>query len=398
MKLTKSAIQKLELSPGIKDKIFFDDALPCFGLRIREGGKRTWVVQYRLGAKQRRITIGKVETLDVDEARKEARKALSKTHLGHDPQVEKGEARKQASVTLASVGERYLTEHAKTELKPRSFVEVERHLRRHWSALAQIPITSLTRSDVSSQLSKITKESGPIAANRARAALSALFAWAMAEGLSNANPVVGTKKATERPRERVLSKDELQLIWANAGTGDYGDIVRLLILTGQRREEVGAMTWAELDLDNGVWRIGRDRTKNARSHDVPLTEPALCILRARDRSHRRDLVFGAADGAFQGWSNAKAALDKRIEGYSGTTITPWRLHDIRRTVATRLADLGVLPHVIEAVLNHVSGHKAGVAGIYNRSTYATEKRDALAAWAAHVTRLTSLEGESCVQS
>ena len=148
------------------------------------------------------------------------------------------------------------------------------------------------------------------------------------------------------------------------------------------------MLWPEIDVDKRVWRIDAERTKNGLPHDVPLSSLAVEILRRRERSDRA-LVFGSREGPFQGWSNAKSALDKRVLAKlrEQGALKPWRLHDIRRTVATRMADLGVQPHVIEAVLNHISGHKAGVAGVYNRASYANEKRQALDMWAAHVEAL-----------
>jgi len=392
MKLTAATVQKLKLPPGAADKIFFDDGLSGFGLRVRDGGKRTWIAQYRIGTKQRRVTLGTVENLDALAARQRAKDVLSKVHLGGDPQTEKAERRAQASVTVGAMVERYLTERAAKRLKPRSFEEVERHLKKHWSALSGLPIRSVTRSDVAAQLGRIAKDNGPFASNRARAALSAFFSWAIGEGLADATPVLGTNKATEEiSRDRVLSGEELAAIWNEAGGGDYGSIVRLLILTGQRREEVGGMLWSEIDLDKRVWRIDAERTKNGLAHDVPLSSRAVEILKNRERSGRA-LVFGSREGPFQGWSNAKSALDRRVlatlrESGADGSLKPWRLHDIRRTVATRMADLGVQPHVIEAVLNHISGHKAGVAGVYNRATYAAEKRQALDLWAEHVIAL-----------
>jgi integrase len=386
MRLTKANIERLALSAGVKDRIVFDAALPGFGLRLREGGKRTWIVQYRVGTKQRRVTLGTIETLNADEARKRAKSALSTVHLGHDPQLEKAEARAQSAVTLVAIVERYLKERAVRRLKPKSLTEVTRSLREHWKPLHAIPLTKVMRADVAAQLGKIAKERGPIAANRSRSYLSTLYAWAIAEGLADANPVVGTNKAEEISRDRVLSDEELRLIWPYAGEGDYGAIIRLLILTGQRREEVGAMRWSELDLDKNLWRIGPERTKNGLPHEVPLSDAALKLLAAHGRREGRDLVFGSQEGAFQGWSGAKAALDGRIRAKLG--LRPWRLHDLRRTAATRMNDLGVLPHVVEAVLNHISGHKAGVAGVYNRASYAVEKRQALDLWAAHVIAIT----------
>jgi integrase len=371
-------------------KLFFDDDLPGFGFRIRDGGKRTWIAQYRIGKKQRRVTIGAAANTTAEEARKRAKGILSKVHLGADPQIEKAEARVQASSTVQSAVERYLDERA-PRLKPRSMAEVERHLRKHFAALSEMPLAKVSRADVAAELSKIAKQNGPFAANRARAAVSALYSWAMGEGLADRNPVIGTNKATnEIARDRVLSSAELSAIWQVAGHGDYAAIVKLLILTGQRREEVGGMLWSEVDLNGSIWRIRADRTKNGLPHHVPLSQPAIAILRDRADRERRDLVFGTGDGPFQGWSNAKGALDKRVlvrlrnKDNKAAQLALWRLHDIRRTVATGLAEIDVLPHVVEAILNHVSGHKAGVAGIYNRASYAAEKRKALDLWAGHI--------------
>jgi integrase len=390
VRLTKTNIERLALPAGVNDRIIFDAALPGFGLRLRDGGKRTWVVQYRVGTKQRRVTLGTVETLDADEARKRAKCALSKVHLGHDPQLEKAEARAQSAVTLGSIVERYLKERAAKRLKPRTLTEVTRSLREHWKPLHATPLTKIMRVEVAGQLGRISKERGPIAANRSRSYLSTLYSWAIAEGLADANPVVGTNKAEEISRDRVLSDEELRLVWSCAGENDdYGAIIRLLILTGQRREEVGAMRWSELDLDKSLWRIEAERTKNGLPHDVPLSDVTLDLLAAHGRREGRDLVFGSREGPFQGWGNAKIALEGRIRAKLGekSGLKPWRLHDLRRTAATRMNELGMLPHVVEAVLNHISGHKAGVAGVYNRASYAAEKRQALDLWAEHVLAL-----------
>jgi integrase len=393
MKLTKATVNGLKLPRGKSEAIVFDEGLPGFGLRVRAGGKRTWIAQYRLGSKQRRVTIGTVETLDADEARRRARSALSKVHLGADPQLEKAEARAQAAVTLGSVVDSYLARYAAKRLKPSTLTDVDRYLRRHWGTLSALPVRKITRADVAARLARIAEESGGFAANRARTALSSLYAWAIAEGLTDANPVVGTRKAVDEiARDRVLTDEELRLIWRHAGGGDYGAIIRLLILIGQRREEVAAMTWEEIDLEGAIWRIGGDRTKNARAHEVPLASQAVEILQALEKRDGRALVFGSRNGPFSGWSKAKALLDSRMSAALGRAPAPWRLHDLRRTAATRMADLGVQPHVIEAILNHVSGHKAGVAGVYNRSSYAAERRAALNLWADHVMALVNAEG------
>jgi integrase len=172
--------------------------------------------------------------------------ALANAQLGNDPQATKAEARARAAITLALVSEQYL-DRARERLKPRSFDEVQRHLRRHWAPLGQVPLDNLSRASIAARLSQLTTENGYIAANRARASLSALFTWAMREGLTQSNPVVGTNRpAEERSRDRVLSGREVSVVWHSCRADDYGRIVRLLLLTGQRREEVGCMAGAKL--------------------------------------------------------------------------------------------------------------------------------------------------------
>ncbi len=388
MRLTRTNINRLQLPEGKNDLIVFDDALPGFGIRVRAGGKRVWIAQYRLGAKQRRITLGNVEAVDPDEARKLAKATLAKVHLGSDPQAEKGDARARAAVTFGAVGERYLS-YAKGRLKPRSYEEVERHLTKHWAPLRGLQLHKVTRANVAGRLNEIAKDHGPFAANRSRASLSAMFGWAMRQGEVDSNPVIGTGKATEEvSRDHVITEVELAAIWNACREDDYGRIVRLLILTGQRREEVGALRVAEINVGAALWTIPRSRTKNNLEHEIPLAQAALELLQQVQLEEGQSRVFGKGSGGFSGWSKAKAALDTRI-AKSGVIVRPWRLHDIRRTVATRMGDLGTLPHVIEAVLNHVSGHRAGVAGVYNRAHYRAEKRRALDRWGDHLISLVS---------
>ncbi|HEY8009173.1 MAG TPA: tyrosine-type recombinase/integrase [Methylocella sp.] len=396
MKLTDASVVGLKLPEGKSELLVFDGTLPGFGVRLRAGGKRTWVVQYRLGHQQRRLSLGTVQPGGAIEARKRAKDAIARVQLGQDPQAEKINARvpKARELTLNDVIERYLP-HAERRLKASTYSGVVLHLRKHWSSLHAYELQNLERRHVAAELSRIAASSGPYGANRSRAALSSLFAWAIGEGLTDANPVVGTNKATDEiARDRVLSDNEIGLVWQHAGAGQYGAIVRLLLLTGQRREEVAAMQWSELDLDKGVWSLPASRTKNGRPHDVPLSHPAIEILLAQEKQPDREFVFGEAAGPFQGWSKAKNALDNRLQGAGMTA--PWRLHDLRRTAATRMADLGVQPHVIEAVLNHTSGHKSGVAGIYNRATYSNEKRMALALWADHVAAVANVAPRTVV--
>jgi integrase len=398
MRLTAANVKTLTIPPGKSELLVFDDAVKGFGIRLRAGGKRTWVVQYRVGARQRRVSLGRVENLDLEKARKTAKDTLAKATLGTDTRVELKIAKSKATETLGALVESYIDAYG-DNFRPRTLEEVTRSLRRHWKPLHNIPAHQITRAAVAVRLSEIARASGPFAANRSRAYLNALFNWGLEQGKADTNPVAGTGRATdEKSRDRVLSDDELALVLQCAGDGQYGDVLRMLVLTGQRREEVAAMAWSEINLAAALWTIPGRRTKNGRPHEVPLSAQAIEILSTRDRVEGRDLVFGTRNGPFSGWSKAKAALDARIaqalasEAQKGKPPAAWRVHDLRRTAATRMADFGVQPHVIEAILNHISGSKAGVAGIYNRATYSTEKRAALDLWSCHIADLVNNPG------
>jgi integrase len=210
-----------------------------------------------------------------------------------------------------------------------------------------------------------------------------MFAWAITEGLLEANPVQGTAKANEGgSRERVLTDAELAKLWAALGDGRFADIVRLLLLTGQRRNEIGRLTWAEIDIARKLIVLPPERTKNNRKHELPLSCQALAIIERQPRRNASAFLFSDSRG-FNDWDKGKARLDARLG------IASYTLHDLRRSCATGMAELGVQPHIIEAVLNHVSGHKAGVAGIYNRARYEGEMRSALQRWADHVDQITA---------
>jgi integrase len=206
-----------------------------------------------------------------------------------------------------------------------------------------------------------------------------MFVWAMGEGLATANPVINTNRREEKTRDRVLSGAELRTIWRALEDDDYGVVVKLLALTGQRANEIAGLCWSEVDFRQELISLPGARTKNGRPHDIPMADTVRALLKSRHKEGDRDLIFGRGDGPFSGWSKAKAALDERA-----APLKHWVIHDLRRSVATGMADIGIQPHIIEAVLNHVSGHKGGVAGIYNRATYAKEKAEALARWDAHV--------------
>jgi integrase len=382
MKLDAKTVAALKLDAKT-DAIFFDDAMSGFGYRLRlgAGGKlmRTWIVQYRRAGASRRLLLGSAEVLSAEQARAAARKALAKVALGEDPQAARVERRGKDALTVRSQVTEYL---AVKQVRPRTMVEIRRYLTdaAYFGALHGLPLDAVTRKDVASRLVVITREHGSVTACRARAALSAFFAWAMQSGIAEANPVIGTPKPKDHQnRDRVLSDDELARVWRACGDDDFGRIVKLLVLTGCRRTEIGGLRWPEIDLDQGTLTIPTERAKNGIRHTLPLTPLMREVLAGVPRMATRELLFGVrgTDG-FSRWVDGKRELDKR----SG--VVGWTIHDIRRSTATRMADIGIQPHIVEQILNHVSGHKGGVAGIYNRSSYEREVRNALALWEDHV--------------
>jgi integrase len=282
---------------------------------------------------------------------------------------------------FATAVDRYL-ERKRSSLKPNTFRETERYLRNHSAPLHRLRLDQIDRRKVAALLGEIETSAGPTSRNRLRSALSTFFSWCLTEGLLDANPVVGTAKADAGgSRERVLTPEELRKLWCALDDDPFSNIVRLLVLTGQRRNEIGHLQWSELDLARKQIVLPASRVKNGRDHTVPLSAQALPILEGLPRRNSSDYLFGKR--GFSEWDNAKKQLDRRV------SIAPWRLHDLRRSAATYMAEIGVLPHIVEAVLNHQSGHKAGIAGTYNRAKYADEMRSALQRWADHVERITA---------
>jgi integrase len=394
MKLTAKAVNVLTLPPGRGDVIFFDDAMPGFGYRLRlgAGGKvlRTWVCQYRRAGATRRLLLGSAEVVGAEAAREAAKRALGAVALGQDPQGERADRRDADKLTLRKTVDEFLAVKRR-ELRPRSYVETERYLTstRYFGPILGLPLDTITRRDVATCIVRIARESGNPAATQARAKLSGLFSWAMTMGMVEANPVIGTHEpAANKSRDRVLSDSELAAIWKgcadeHGSLDEFGKIVRLLILTGCRRQEVGGMAWREFNTDGTKWTLPAERSKNHRAYTLPVLPAMRAILDTVPHMAGRDQLFGErADRGFTKWDVGKRDLDQRTG-----VADEWHPHDIRRTTATRMADLGVQPHIIEQVLNHQSGHKAGIAGVYNRSPYEREVRNALATWHDHIRAL-----------
>jgi integrase len=375
MKLTTDTVSALVLPTGKSEHFEWDETLPSFGVRLRGTSKR-WVVQYRVGTKQRRESLGDVRKVRLEDARRIARQRFAQVELGVDPR-----AQVAPSLTLASTIDRYLAAKKDTH-RPNTYKAAERYFAVHWRPLHDRPLAAIARAEVAARLQELVKEHGRTSAARARDYLSALYSWAMKEGLSEANPVLATNDPTEglQPRERVLSDAEIRSVWRACPDDDFGRIVKLLLLTGCRREEIGALRWAEVDLDAGVMTIPGTRTKNHRTLELALPEIAVDLLRTQP--HRRDdYVFGIRGGAFSAWSYATVKLNAKIVEVDGKPLAPWRLHDLRRTMRTNLGKLGVQPHVAELAINHVKG---GVEAIYDRHRYQREIGAALALWAEHV--------------
>jgi integrase len=391
MKFSKANVNELltlrELPDGRSDHIWWDDDTPGLGVRGRmrllSGGSGisfSWVVQYRVGAQQRRESLGDVRKVEYVEARKIAKQRFAQARLGVDPGAEK-----PTSPPFGKVVELYLA--SRQDRRPETLRQAKHHLRTAWASLHRKPLASIGRAEVAALLEEMKQTRGLTAAARARARLSALCAWAIKRGMLEANVVIGTENpAAEIPtRDRVLEDWELAAILAACGDNTFGWIIQLLVLTGCRADEIAGLRWEEVDLDSGALTIPGLRVKNARTLVLPLPEQALAILRTIPRREGCEFVFPSSRGTkFSSWSTSKASLDTRIARDRGALLNPWRVHDIRRTMRTGLGRLGIPPHVAELVINHTPG---GVQAIYDRHKYQPEIKAALVAWAAHVEQI-----------
>ncbi|HMA71391.1 MAG TPA: site-specific integrase [Xanthobacteraceae bacterium] len=408
--------------PG--DHVEWDDNLPGFGLRLREGGSRNWVFQYSLGDKQRRMSLGSATAIALVKARETASELHAKVRLGQDPAGQKAESQQRAAETFEAIALQYLAVR-KREMRPGAYDQIDRHLLKYAKPLHGLQLAGITQRTMATRINEIRESSGTVQANRARSSLLAFYGWAMQQGIVTQNPVANTGRFTEQSRERILTDGELREIWTEADDDQYGSIVRLLMLNGQRADEMASLRQSEIGRAevprsrvNGIElleftvdaiELPPERTKNKRPHIVPLSKPALAILekqprRVNDDGKIREFVFGVGECGFSGWSKCKERLDKRIHdarmkaweeaGAQGDKPLPlphWTHHDLRRTMDTVMNDrLGIAPHVVEAILNHVSSHKSGksgVAGVYNKALYLRERTEALRLWADHVMAL-----------
>jgi integrase len=408
MRITKSSIDAAE--PGAKDRLLWDDRLPGFGCKVTPKGSKVFVYQYRMGGRgspARRYTIGKFGPITADQARREAETLALKVAQGIDPQAVKLEkARISVDLAFSAYVDRFHRDYL-TKAWPASERDALVLLRRYAvPVLRSKPLPEVTRKDITAVVASARDKVAT--ANLLFATLRRMMRWAVNQGDLERSPMEGMDAPAKAPsRDRVLSDDEMRLVWkASYELGyPFGHIFRLLILTGARREEVTSLDWSELSREDEIWVLPAGRSKNGVAARQPLSTLAMAeldIVAARAGGWRKTGFLFSTTGTTcsSGHSRAKARLDRAIaalaaeEGVSPPA--PWRLHDLRRTLATGLQRLGVRFEVTEAVLNHVSGSRGGVAGIYQRHDWADEKRAALEAWARHVEGLLSEKNQTNV--
>jgi integrase len=397
-KLTKRMIEAA--APAERDQYLWDAEVKGFGAKITPAGRKVFVFQYRMagrGSKTERCTIGQYRSpCTVDSARSEAVRLLAEVKAGRNPAaLKRAERRTEPNHTrlFGGLAAEFIERHAKPNT--RDWRKTEYLLRRevlpYWSTR---PVREITRHDVIELIDHVADRGARIHANRVLAAVRVLFNWALSRGVIEVSPAAGVKApGAETVRERVLSEGELREVWraAEATPYPFGPFFKLLILTAQRRDEVAGMRWSEIDESRTLWVIPGERAKNGRTHEVPLSRPAIDILGSIPRLDGSDLVF-TTNGrrSISGFSKAKARLD-RASGVGLTEPDEWRVHDLRRTVATFMAEMGIAPHVVDKLLNHVSGSIRGVAAVYNRHGYTDERRRALDAWARRLVTVVDAE-------
>lgn len=389
-KITKRTIDALIASRS--EGFLWDDGIKGFGAKITKSGAVSYILQFRMGGREastRRYTIGSHGSpWTPATAREEAQRLFLLIAQGIDPvEVEKQRRREAVDLAFSNYAERFERSCVGRGWK----VLVARSFRIHVKpVLGSKPLPKITRSDVVAVFDRMPDCQ---VANRRNvfAVLRRMFRWAVSRGDIDRSPMEGMETPPAvKARDRWLSDQELARIWEHAPKTHhcFGPIVRLLIVTGQRREEVSSLSWEELEQHERMWTLPGDRAKNGEPNRVPLNELAVAVLDAvagKSTWPRRGKVFSTSTGGgFTGYHKGKEKLDRMVAEDGGDQIAPWRLHDLRRTLATGFQRLGVRFEVTEAVLNHVGGSRAGVAGIYQRHDWKAEKREALDLWNNHV--------------
>lgn len=414
MRITKRLIDGLQSAE--KDRFVWDDQLRGFGVKVTPSGKKVYVVQYRLGGRagtSKRATIGQHGPWDVASARLEAEQMLHAVHSGQDPIALKRAKLADVSLRNARVAElefatyvdTFLRLYASRKWRPRTYSSAESNLRR-WikPVLTGKSLPELRRSDIVVVFDRLPPDS-PALPRNLFALMRRLFSWAVQRGDLEQSPMKNMEVPEPvRSRDRILSDDELMQVALNSTSlpQPFGALIRMLILTGQRRGEVAGMRWDELDRAAGRWTLPHERVKNKRNHSLPLNAIAIRSLdnvAGGEHWPTHGLVFTTTGRSpVSGYSKIKDKLDQLIaEKRNGVPLAPWRLHDLRRTFATNMQRLGVRFEVTEALLNHVGESRAGVAGVYQRHDWSEEKRVASDLWAAHLTALIDKLGAALQQ-
>jgi integrase len=384
-KFTRDVVEKL-MKPKV-DALHFDEGSRGFFLRTyASGAPAVFGVKYSVGGRPRRMNLGLATVANLAPMRDLAETVRAKAKLGQDTLGEQRAERAKPRVhKLGALVPRYLSQR-KADLRPRSYAAAAMYLTKHWKELHGEPVDAVTRKAVVGVVDDIAERRGRVAADRARTALSTFYMWAIDKGYVDTNPTMYIKeRAPAGSRERVLSGDEIAAVWkACPPEDDFNRIVRLLILTGCRKREIAEIEWSEVNFEKRQASLPAGRVKNAHAFVLPLADEALDVLHACPAIAGRTRVFGSFS-----WSRYKDELDARLPAD-----TPhWTLHDLRRSFVTHVAELGLAPpHVVEACVNHQSG-KGGIAGVYNKATYANEKRQAFDLWGRHVADLVA--GRKC---
>jgi integrase len=381
MRLTDKAVAALP-TPAKGNRLHYDDQVKGLAARVTAAGGRAFVLSYRVGGRERRATIGGFPEWTIGAAREQAKRWKRDVDLGVDPLAERETARAADDALFRPLAERFLA-HGRTKrgrlLRPATTKEYRRALLTYAAPLHGQAVADVHRRDVAAVLAETKANRGAVTAMRTRAALSRFYTWLIANGDVEHNPVAGTEGYETGRRSRVFSETELRVIWAaTAASSDFNLIVRLMLWTGCRRAEAGGM--ADSELADGRWTVPAERTKNHRPLVLPLPRQALEALAVWPRVEKRDLLFGRGGRGFQGWSHAKARLD-RATGLERA----WDLHDARRTVETRLAAIGVRKEIANRVLNHAAGP---ITETYDLHDYLKPKAIALQRWADALDQIT----------
>jgi len=418
-KLTKRVLDDARHpDPTIPSKSGFfiwDTELRGFAVRVSTAGRKVFIIEWRLPAAKGvatpkgRYVIGEFgNPYTIDQAREIARGVQAKAKLGINPNQERrDDARRTVDLAFDKMADRFVSGYARLH-QTRSYGQAERTLNRDVKpVLGSKPLHAITRADIGGLLADIAGKA-PQQARYTQATLRKFFRWAVDVGQLDQSPMIGMAPITKvaASRDRVLVDDELREIWLATETlGEpFASIYRLLMATGQRREEVASMAWSQIDLPGRTWTIPTTHAKNKKAHIVPLNELAMEVIDGLSdktwggRDAKADLLFSTnGETAPSGWSKAKRRCDSLILANrlkaaqeNGKAIdkiksmTGWRVHDFRRTMATGFQRLGVRLEVTEAALNHVGGSRAGIVGIYQRYDWESEKRAAMDTWSEHL--------------